>query len=79
MAHPENSDLLNTVVQLLSEQGSGGFAEGIRLIVNEAMARERSSALHAEPYQRSEARLGHANGYKDKCHQRLENRQNPTV
>ena len=66
MAHPENSDLLNTVVQLLSEQGSGGFAEGIRLIVNEAMARERSSALHAEPYQRSEARLGHANGYKDK-------------
>jgi len=66
MAHPENSDLLNTIVQLLSEQGSGGFAEGIRLIVNEAMARERSSALHAEPYQRSDARLGHANGYKDK-------------
>ncbi len=66
MAHPENSDLLNTVVQLLSEQGSDGFAEGIRLIVNEAMARERSSALRAEPYQRSEARLGHANGFKDK-------------
>jgi transposase-like protein len=66
MAHPEKSDLLTTVVQLLTEQGSDGFAEGIRLIVNEAMARERSSALRAEPYQRSEARLGYANGFKDK-------------
>lgn len=36
MVHPENSDLLNTVVQLLTEQGSDGFAEGIRLLVNEA-------------------------------------------
>ena len=66
MAHPENTDLLTTVMQLLTEQGSEGFAEGIRLLVNEAMCRERSAALRAEPYQRSEARLGHANGYKDK-------------
>jgi transposase-like protein len=66
MAHPHNPDLLNTVVQLLTEQGSEGFAEGIRLLVNEAMARERSSALRAEPYQRTDARLGHANGFKDK-------------
>jgi hypothetical protein len=58
--HPENPDLLSTVVQLLTEQGSGGFAEGIRLLVNEAMLRERSTALRAEPYQRSEERLGHA-------------------
>jgi hypothetical protein len=43
MAHPENSDLLTTVVQLLTEQGSDGFAEGIRLLVNEAMVRERSA------------------------------------
>lgn len=66
MANPENPDLLNTVVQLLTEQGCQGFAEGIRLLVNEAMARERAVALRAEPYQRSEARLGHANGFKDK-------------
>jgi hypothetical protein len=66
MAHPENSDLLTTVVQLLTEQGSDGFAEGIRLLVNEAMVRGRSSALRTEPYQRSEGSLGHANGYKDK-------------
>lgn len=64
--HPENPELLSTVVQLLTEQGSAGFAEGIRLLVNEAMLRERSAALRAEPYQRSDERLGHANGFKDK-------------
>jgi len=66
MTHPENADILSTVVQLLTEQGSAGFAEGIRLLVNEAIVRERSVALRAEPYQRSEGRLGHANGFKDK-------------
>ena len=66
MAHPPESELLNTVLQLLTEQGSAGFAEGIRLLVNEAMVRERSAALRAEPYQRSESRLGHSNGFKDK-------------
>lgn len=64
--HSENPDLLSTVLQLLTEQGSSGFAEGIRILVNEAMLRERSNALHAEPYQRCEERLGHANGFKDK-------------
>ena len=66
MAHPQDSDLLTTVVQLLTEQGSSGFAEGIRLLVNEAMLRERSAALRAEPYERADARLGYANGFKNK-------------
>lgn len=66
MAHPPESELLNTVLQLLTEQGSGGFAEGIRLLVNEAMRQERASVLQAQPYERTSARLGHANGYKSK-------------
>ena len=53
-------------MQPLTEQGSDGFANGICLLVKEAMVRGRSSALRAEPYQRSEGRLSHANGYKDK-------------
>jgi transposase-like protein len=61
-----DSELLNTVLQLLTEQGHSGFAEGIRLLVNEAMRQERASALQAQPYERTEARLGHANGYKPK-------------
>ena len=66
MTHQSNPELLNTVLQLLNEEGSGGFAEGIRLLVNEAMCQERSQALHAQPYERTDARLGHANGFKPK-------------
>lgn len=66
MTHPNNPELLNTVLQLLTEDGSGGFAEGIRLLVNEAMRQERGQALQAQPYERTDARLGHANGFKPK-------------
>ena len=58
---------LNTVLQLLTDQGaSDGLAEGIRLLVNEAMRQERSQALQAQPYQRTKTRQGHANGFKPK-------------
>ena len=66
MTHPPESELLNTVLQLLTEQGSSGFAEGIRLLVNEAMRQERASVLQAQPYERTAHRLGLANGYKPK-------------
>jgi putative transposase len=66
MTHQANPELLNTVLQLLTEQGSGAFAEGIRLLVNEAMRQERSQALQAQPYERTETRLGQANGFKPK-------------
>lgn len=49
MTHPPESELLNTVLQLLTEQGSGAFAEGLRLLVNEAMRLERASVLQAQP------------------------------
>lgn len=66
MPHRTESDLLNTVLQLISEQGTAGLAEGIRLLVNEAMRVERSHVLQAQPYQRTETRTGHANGFKEK-------------
>lgn len=66
MAHQNKSELLNTVLQLLSEEGAAGLAEGIRLLVNEAMAQERSRFLQAQPYERTENRQGHANGFKPK-------------
>jgi transposase-like protein len=61
-----DTELLNTVLQLLTKEGASGFAEGLRLLVNEAMFQERSALLQARPYERSEARLGHANGFKPK-------------
>ena len=66
MTHQLDTELLTTVMQLLTKEGSSGFAEGLRLLVNEAMVVERSAVLGARPYERSEARLGHANGFKPK-------------
>jgi transposase-like protein len=66
MTHPNNPDLLNTVLQLLTTQGTSSLAEGLRLLLNEAMRQERSAVLHAQPYERSDERLGHANGFKPK-------------
>ena len=66
MAHHTDPELLNNVLQLLTEQGHDGFAEGIRLLVNEAMRVERHHVLQAQPYERTDTRQGYANGYKPK-------------
>jgi putative transposase len=66
MTHQHDPDLLNTVLQLLTTQGSSSIAEGLRLLLNEAMRLERSAVLKADPYERCESRLGHANGFKPK-------------
>ena len=66
MTHHTESDLLNNVLQLITDQGLDGLAEGFRLLVNQAMRAERSQALQAQPYERTDSRKGHANGFKDK-------------
>ena len=66
MAHRTNPELLNNVLQLLTEQGHDGFAEGLRILVNEAMRVERHQVLQAQPYERTDTRQGYANGYKPK-------------
>ena len=42
------------------------MAETIEILMNEAMKLERSDALGAMPYQRTESRRGYANGFKPK-------------
>ena len=66
MTHRTDPELLNNVLQLLTDQGHDGFAEGLRLLVNEAMRVERHHVLQAQPYERTDARKGYANGYKPK-------------
>jgi transposase-like protein len=66
MTHHTNPELLNNVLQLLTEQGHDGFAEGLRILINEAMRVERHQVLQAQPYERTDTRLGYANGYKSK-------------
>jgi transposase-like protein len=59
-------------VELLAEHGFDGMAQGVQLILNEAMKFERSAALGAGPYERTETRRGHANGFKPKTfHSRI--------
>lgn len=53
-------------LQMICDNGMEGLAEAIRLLLNEAMRIERSQALGAAPYERTEGRRGHANGYKPK-------------
>jgi putative transposase len=54
------------VVQLLCENGLSHMTDVMRLMLNEAMRIERSQALEADPYQRTEKRRGYANGFKPK-------------
>jgi len=66
MAHQAQPELLNSLLQLINEHGTEGLAEGIRLLVNEAMRHERAQVLNAQPYERTESRNGYSNGYKSK-------------
>ncbi len=56
MAHLTDPELVSNVLQLLTEQGHDGFAEGLRLLVNEAMRVERQRVLQAQPYERTATR-----------------------
>jgi putative transposase len=66
MAHQADSSVIETVVQLLCENGLSHMADAMRLMLNEAMRLERSQVLEAGPYQRTEKRRGYANGFKPK-------------
>ncbi|MGH7702402.1 MAG: transposase, partial [Gemmatimonadales bacterium] len=54
------------VLAMIMESGLDGMPRAIEILMNEAMKRERSGFLGAEPYQREVARVGHANGFKPK-------------
>lgn len=72
MENLNESKLSHPVVQLLLDNGLDGLPEVLRILINEAMVIERSHALQAQPYERTEQRQGHANGFKDKdYHTRL--------
>ena len=66
MTRHEEFNAAEEVMQLLLDKGMDGLAEAIRILLNEAMRIERSQTLNAEPYERTDERLGHANGYKPK-------------
>lgn len=66
MTHQTDSNAYETAMELLSQAGFDGFAQAFRILLNECMKAERSVAIGAEPYQRSQERKGRANGFKPK-------------
>lgn len=66
MTHLSENNQKNSAVQQILDQGLDGIGQALRLIINEAMKIERSQALQAQPYERTEDRRGYANGFKDK-------------
>jgi transposase-like protein len=66
MTHQTQPTAFDEVMELLAEHGFDGMAQAIGVLLNEAMKLERTHALGAAPYQRTEARKGYANGFKPK-------------
>lgn len=66
MTRPNDATAIDRVMTVLVEEGFGGMAEAIELLLNEAMKLERAAFLGAQPHERTEGRRGYANGYKPK-------------
>jgi putative transposase len=66
MTRQTQSTELDSIVQLLAEHGFEGMAQAIEILFNEAMKLQRSEILRAGPYERTNERRGHANGFKPK-------------
>ena len=66
MTHPPQFTGSREAIQLLVEHGFDGLAAALELLLNEVMKLERIEVLQAAPYERTEDRKGHANGFKGK-------------
>lgn len=66
MTHQEDYTFSKTFIDELIEAGFDGIPEMFRIIMNNAMKAERDQYLQADKYERTEDRLGYANGYKPK-------------
>ena len=66
MTQQTDSNVLHPAVESILKNGFDGMAESMRFILNEAMKIERSRALEAQEYERTEDRKGYANGFKSK-------------
>ena len=63
--HPQDKSIRDAV-ELLKTNGFDGMADAVTALLNAAMVAERSEHLNAAPYERSENRVGYANGFKGK-------------
>jgi len=57
---------IEAILEIINENGLDGLGEAVSILINEAMKVERSAALNAMPWERTDTRKGYANGFKDK-------------
>lgn len=66
MTHEEKYKLFEPILESLISGEREGLTKAISTLINLAGKIEREKVLQAEAYERTEERLGYANGYKDK-------------
>ena len=66
MTYQDDSTLSVSLLEQLAAQGMEALPDLFRVLLNAAMQLERQRHISAQPHERTEARTGHANGYKDK-------------
>jgi len=66
VAQQQQHTPIEQVLELLTEQGSDGFLEAMRILFDAAMLFERQRFLNAAPYERTAERRDYANGFKPK-------------
>lgn len=66
MTQHREDTVIRTVLEIINENGLEGIGEAVSILINEAMKVERSSALNARPWERTDERVGYANGFKNK-------------
>ncbi len=67
MTTDQNYDnAMEQIAEILILQGPEGMRPMLELLLNAVMRIERSQALGAGPYERTEERRAYANGFKDK-------------
>lgn len=57
---------IEAILEIINENGLDGLGEAVSILINEAMKVERSAALNAMPWERTDTRKGYANGFKGK-------------
>lgn len=66
MTYNNNCTLPEELLEQIAQEGLDGLPDLIQTVINSAMQLERQKHLGVGPYERSEVRQGHANGYKPK-------------
>lgn len=66
MTQGQDDKTIESICEVLIEDGIPGMREALEKLLNMTMQMERDQALKAKPYERTTDRQGYANGFKDR-------------